>query len=65
MIAWIWARTVICSNPACAIAMPLVRSWWLGKKKGKEAFVVPSVIDGESDSTSATTSRTRRPLTAR
>ena len=46
VIAWIWARTVICPNPACAIAMPLVRSWWLGKKKGKEAFVVPSVIDG-------------------
>ena len=21
--------------------MPLVRSWWLGKKKGKEAYVVP------------------------
>jgi putative DNA methylase len=26
--------------------MPLVRSWWLGKKKGKEAYVVPSVVDG-------------------
>jgi putative DNA methylase len=24
--------------------MPLVRSWWLGKKKGKEAYVVPTVI---------------------
>lgn len=23
--------------------MPLVRSWWLGKKKGKEAYVVPRV----------------------
>lgn len=42
-IAWIWARTVICPNPACAIEMPLVRSWWLGKKKGKEAYVVPTV----------------------
>lgn len=46
VIAWIWARTVTCRNPACGIAMPLVRSWWLGKKKGKEAYVVPSVIDG-------------------
>lgn len=43
-IAWIWARTVTCPNPACGIEMPLVRSWWLGKKKGKEAFVVPSVV---------------------
>lgn len=46
VIAWIWARTVTCPNPACGIAMPLVRSWWLGKKKGKEAYVVPSVVDG-------------------
>lgn len=43
VIAWIWARTVTCPNPACGIQMPLVRSWWLGKKKGKEAFVVPEV----------------------
>lgn len=43
IIAWLWARTVACPNPACGIAMPLVRSWWLGKKKGKEAYVVPRV----------------------
>ncbi|OBY30524.1 DUF1156 domain-containing protein [Mycolicibacter kumamotonensis] len=47
VIAWIWARTVTCPNPACGIAMPLARSWWLGKKKGKEAYVVPSVVDGK------------------
>ncbi|KHJ73481.1 DUF1156 domain-containing protein [Rhodococcus sp. Chr-9] len=47
VIAWIWARTVTCPNPACGIAMPLVRSWWLGKKKGKETYVVPSVVDGK------------------
>ncbi|MCF8786806.1 DUF1156 domain-containing protein [Rhodococcus ruber] len=47
VIAWVWARTVTCPNPACSIAMPLVRSWWLGKKKGKEAYVVPSVVDGK------------------
>ncbi len=44
VIAWIWARTVTCPNPACGIDMPLVRSWWLGKKKGKEAYVVPRVV---------------------
>jgi putative DNA methylase len=46
VIAWIWARTVTCLNPACGIRMPLVRSWWLGKKKGKEAYVVPRVVNG-------------------
>lgn len=45
VIAWIWTRTVTCPNPACGIEMPLVRSWWLSKKKGKEAYVVPRVVD--------------------
>lgn len=48
VIAWIWARTVTCPNPACGIEMPLVRSWWLGKKKGKEAYVVPTVVPDAS-----------------
>lgn len=48
VIAWIWARVVQCPNPACGIDMPLVRSWWLGKKKGKEAYVVPSAV-GDPD----------------
>jgi len=43
VIAWIWARTVTCPNPACGIEMPLVRSWWLGKKKNKEAWVRPII----------------------
>lgn len=51
VIAWIWARTITCPNPACGIQMPLVRSWWLGKKKGKEAYVVPAVIDGRVEFT--------------
>jgi putative DNA methylase len=44
VIAWIWARTVTCPNPACGIEMPLVRSWWLSKKKGKEAWVRPIIV---------------------
>ena len=46
VIAWIWARTVTCPNPACAGTMPLVRSFWLGKKKGKERYVIP-IPDGK------------------
>ena len=26
--------------------MPLTSKWWLGKKPGKEAYIVPSVVDG-------------------
>ncbi|TDE41650.1 DUF1156 domain-containing protein [Nonomuraea mesophila] len=44
VIAWIWARTVTCPNPACGIEIPLVRTWWLGKKKGKETYIVPTVV---------------------
>ncbi|HET9967950.1 MAG TPA: DUF1156 domain-containing protein [Streptosporangiaceae bacterium] len=40
-IAWIWARTVTCPNPACRGTMPLVRSFSLGRKKGKERYIVP------------------------
>lgn len=47
VIAWIWARTVTSPNPANPIETPLVRSWWLSKKKGKEAYIVPTVVDGE------------------
>ena len=41
VIAWIWARTVTCPNPACAGTMPLVKSFWLGKKKSRERYVIP------------------------
>jgi len=46
VIAWIWARTVRSPNPANPIEVPLVRSWWLSKKKGKEAWVHASIVDG-------------------
>ena len=46
VIAWIWARTVTCPNPACGATMPLVKSFWLGKKKGKETWV-KAVPDGK------------------
>jgi len=47
VIAWIWARTVTCPNPACGATMPLVRSFWLSTKKGKEQYVEP-IVRGKS-----------------
>lgn len=41
VIAWIWARTVKCPNPACGCQMPLASSFELSKKKGHEAWVEP------------------------
>jgi putative DNA methylase len=43
VIAWLWARTVTCPNPACRAKMPLVRSFDLSKKRGKAAWVEPVV----------------------
>jgi len=47
VIAWLWARTVRCPNPACGATMPLVRSFWLSKKPNKKAWVEP-VVEGKS-----------------
>ena len=43
VIAWVWARTVKCPNPACGAIMPLVHSFWLSNKKGKKAWIEPIV----------------------
>lgn len=48
VIAWIWARTVKCPNPACGCEMPLVRSFILSKKKGKEAWIEPLFENGKT-----------------
>lgn len=47
VIAWIWARTVKCPNPACGCEMPLASSFILSKKKGKEAYIEPNVSGSE------------------
>lgn len=44
VIAWIWARTVTCPNPACGVEMPLVGNFWLSRRKSKEAFLVPTIV---------------------
>lgn len=43
VIAWIWARTVQCPNPACGAQMPLVSTWSLSTKQGKERWIQPVV----------------------
>ena len=48
VIAWLWARTVKSPNPAFAdVEVPLVSTFMLSTKGGKEAYVEP-VIEGRS-----------------
>lgn len=44
-VAWLWARTMKCQNPACDCLMPLASTFVLSAKKGREAWLEP-VVDG-------------------
>ena len=52
VIAWIWARTVKCPNPACGAEMPLASSFELSKKCARRgggyahAYVQP-IVEGK------------------
>ncbi len=35
-IAYVWARTVRCESPNCGGEIPLVRSFWLSKQRGRK-----------------------------
>lgn len=46
IIAWKWARTVKCPNPACGCKTPLTSGFALSKKHGKEVYARP-IIENE------------------
>ena len=47
VIAWLWARTVPSPNPAFShVQVPLISTFMLSTKKGKEAYVEP-VVEGD------------------
>ena len=47
VIAWLWARTVKCPNPACGCEMPLFNAFALLKKKNAEVSIDPVLINGK------------------
>ncbi|MDR1873073.1 MAG: DUF1156 domain-containing protein [Deltaproteobacteria bacterium] len=46
VIAWLWARTVKCPNPACGVMTPLVRSFSLSNKGD---YIEPYLKNGQVD----------------
>ena len=51
VVAWLWARTVPCANPACGLQMPLMKTFQLSKKKGNEHWIKP-VVDRKANTIS-------------
>lgn len=48
VIAWLWARTVKSPNPAFAgVNVPLISTFMLSTKAGKEAYVEPVIENGD------------------
>ena len=70
-VAYLWARTASCPNPACGIEMPLIRQYWLARKDKKRIALKPgskgpgkpvefSIVDVEPDEDWPTNGTTRR-----
>jgi putative DNA methylase len=47
VLAWLWARTVKCPNPACEKEIPLTKSFVLLNKKERKVFVQPVLKNGQ------------------
>ena len=43
VVAWLWANTVPCSNPACGINMPLISNFQVSKRDGRLRWAKPIV----------------------
>ena len=44
-VAYYWARTVKCTNPSCQAEIPMLKQFYLAKKKGKQVYMSP-IING-------------------
>ncbi|MCD6575081.1 DUF1156 domain-containing protein, partial [Candidatus Aerophobetes bacterium] len=42
-VGYIWSRTIPCQNPSCGAEIPLMRQFWLAKKKNKKVALYPYV----------------------
>lgn len=46
IVAWLWARTARCPNPACGVETVLTTTWWLSKRGNDLAWIQPHVEEG-------------------
>jgi len=52
VVAYLWARTARCSNPACGAEMPLVRQWWLARRGKRKRVALKPIVDKERNEVS-------------
>ncbi len=45
VIAWLWARTIPCPNPACGIAMPMMKTFCLSTRPNNRSWIKPNHND--------------------
>jgi len=48
-VGYLWARTIPCQNPACGAEIPLIKQFWLAKKKDKRIAYRPVVSADYAD----------------
>jgi adenine-specific DNA methylase len=46
-VGYLWARTIPCQNPTCGAQIPLIKQFWLARKKDKRIAYRP-VVDKEN-----------------
>jgi adenine-specific DNA methylase len=46
-VGYLWARTIPCQNPTCCAEIPLMRQYWLVKKKGKQLSLYPYIDENK------------------
>lgn len=42
-VGYLWARTIPCQNPVCGKDIPLIKQFWLAKRKNKKVAYYPTV----------------------
>jgi putative DNA methylase len=42
-VGYLWARTIPCQNPVCGAEIPLIKQFWLARKKNKRIAYCPVV----------------------
>jgi adenine-specific DNA methylase len=50
-VGYLWSRTIPCQNPNCGIEIPLIKQFWLAKKKKKKIAYRP-IINSQDDNIS-------------